>query len=109
MKIQMLNNLDKQLIKNEILEKYDVIVNNNQIKSQIIDHMECEIEFEIDSETLNLKGTVQNYDRNPLEVWFNYKQDARENQLFQKFLIEKSSQNLMVSCVTKSKIGRAHV
>jgi len=101
MRIQILNNHDKQLIKKEIKEKYDIEVHINQIKRKKLDHIECRVQFNIENKTLTLYGTVQHYNRNPYEVWFNYNENLNENRLLKKFLEEKNSEDLMISCQTK--------
>jgi hypothetical protein len=105
MKIQILNHLDKQLIKNEIFRKYNIETDMKNIKTKKINQMECNIQFEIESETLNLRGTVQHFNKNPFEVWFNYKDNSKEYKLFQKSL-ETNKDDIIVSCsIGNNKTG----
>jgi hypothetical protein len=89
MEIQILSNEDKQLIKRRIFEIHNIEVAINQIKRQELDHMDCTIQFEDTADAYILRGSVYEYKRNPLEVWFNYTSvseeylDCQEFQVFQ--------------------------
>jgi hypothetical protein len=97
-KIQMLSNSDKDRIQDMIKEKHNITVNTNQIRTKKINQMECTIQFEKD----NLKGTVKHYNQNPLEVYFNYKEDSKELNSFLKFIKENYNEDLNVSCLIQN-------
>jgi hypothetical protein len=104
MEIQMLSKKDKQLIKQRIFEMHNIEVDINQIKRQELDHMDCTIQFEHTGDAYTLKGTVQDFDRNPLEVWFNYTSVSEEYLAFESILKEKNIEDLRVICQINSSI-----
>ncbi len=66
--------------------------------------MICTIQFEHTGDAYTLKGAVQDFDRNPLEVWFNYTQVNEEYLAFESILNEKNLEDLRVICQIYSSI-----
>ena len=82
--IDMLGKEDQNLIKEEINEKYEIEVKNKQIKAMILDQIECTIEFETEREWLRLIGKGIQYNKIPVQIWFNYSKESKGRNLFQK-------------------------
>jgi hypothetical protein len=104
MEIQMLGKEDKQLIRNKIFEINNIEVNINQIKRKELNQMECTIQFEHTGDAYTLRGIVQDYNRNPLEVWFNYTSDCKEYKAFWNYLDRKNMEDLRILCLVSSSI-----
>jgi WD40 repeat protein len=105
MEIHMLSNEDKRLIKNRLFEIYQIEININQIKRQKLGNMDCTIEFEDTADAYTLRGTVQDFNRNPLEVRFDYKLVSEEYSAFWNYLNRKNMEDLRVLCQINSSIN----
>jgi hypothetical protein len=104
MEIEILSKEDQLLIRNSISEIYNIEVDINQIKRIELDHMECTIQFEDRKDAYTLRGAVHGYDRNPLEVWFNYKSVSEEYSAIMSYLNNSNIEDLRVQCHLNSSI-----
>jgi hypothetical protein len=88
---------DKNLIKDEINDRYGIEAKYNQIKTMSLEQVECKIDFETQNEVVQLVGKGLQYNKKPLTVWFNYSKHTKERALFENISDSKNEVTMVCS------------